>query len=109
MTFPDPEGERELDVFTQLSLDRLADVFNRRIIEDIVEGLVVEEAEGFLDGPFQFAEIDDHAGTLFAFDDYLDLIGMAMQRTALVVPRQEMSAIDIVYNAKLHQTSCSDP
>jgi hypothetical protein len=43
LPFPYPESEREVNIFTQLALDGFANIFDRRIVEKVVQGFMVKK------------------------------------------------------------------
>ena len=42
MAFPNSEREREMYMLAQFTLDALAYVFDRRVLEEIVQGFVIK-------------------------------------------------------------------
>jgi len=48
-------------------------------------------------------EVEEHAArTGLSFDDDLHLVGMTVKLPALGMPRQEMSAVNVICNAEFH-------
>lgn len=105
VAFPNAKGEGKADVSAQGVLDRLADILYGRIFEKVIQGLVIEPAQRFFDRIFQLGKVHEHSGLLFALDDDLDLIGVAVQRSALVVTRKIVRAIDVVDDSQPHRIS----
>ena len=58
--------------------------------------------QNFANGLLQVSEVHDHSVSEGPFDNTLHLIRMSVWYTALGVIREEMGAIDVVYDADFH-------
>lgn len=100
---PDPESKGKRECIAELAGQQVADVLHGRIVEKIIERLVIVVAEDSTQVQFHLIEIQDHAvGPGLSFNDHLNLIGMAVELAALGVPRQKVRAVDMICDAELH-------
>src|SRR5439155_20850240 len=81
---PDADDEREPEALREVAPQQLAQVLDRRIIEEVVERSVVVHPEHVARGLLEIGEIEDHAAPTFAFDDQLDAIGFPVRVAATV-------------------------
>ena len=102
MPFPDTQREPKTEPFFQFAAQKLTNVLDRRIFEEIVPGSMVVTRENLANLLLEVSEIDDHTTFYFAFYRDFDLIGMAMQGAALGMAGKKMSAVNVVGHTNLH-------
>src|SRR5438309_3649702 len=102
VAFPDAHVHRELDFVVHPFRDQLADILDRRVLDERVPVLVVVVREDRAQGLFQIGEIEEHAAFVVPLDEDVDLVRVAVQRTAALVAREVMRAIDVFCDSEFH-------
>jgi hypothetical protein len=81
---------------------KLANVFDRRIVQKIVPRSMIVLSENVPKNLFQIGKINDHAAFDLSFDRKIYFIGMSVEHPAFRVTWQEMGAVRVSAHTKLH-------
>src|SRR5437879_118044 len=105
VAFPHAHVDGILEALSESLRDQVADVLDGRILEERIPVLVIVLREDRPQGLLQVREVEEHAALVVALDEDVDLVRMAMQRSAPRVAREMVGAIDVFRDPEFHRGS----
>jgi len=100
--FPDAQGERQGKAIPQPLVQKLADVFDRRVFQEVIPRSVIEICQSFPQKPLHVREIHHHSIVDVAFGNEFNLVRVAVDLTTFGMAREVVRTVDVLDNADFH-------
>src|SRR2546425_4386031 len=92
----------ELDLLLETLRDELADILDRRVLEERVPVLVVVLREDRAERLLDVREVEQHSAFVLALDEEVDLVRVSVKGPAPLVAREVMRTVDVLGDSELH-------
>jgi len=100
--FPDAKTEGKVELISKPLVEQLANVFDRRVFQEVVPGSMIEVRQRFPQNSLHIRKIHYHAVPNVAVRNKFNLIGMSVNRTAFGMIGKEVSTVDVLNDADFH-------